>query len=181
MVLRVLPTLTPTRAVEAPATLPGRARLVIRLLVPRDLPAVEAHFLALDLLDRCQRFHACRSDAALAAYVNGLDLERVILIGAFDAWCGALVGLAEAHLDDAQRPAAAELSVSVLAPWREAGLGRRLVREALAAAFRCGARSARFELAPDNRPMRRLLQALGAQIDSRRGKAVIHADLPLAA
>jgi ribosomal protein S18 acetylase RimI-like enzyme len=156
-------------------------RLIIRPLVPRDLPAVEAHLLALELVDRCQRFQGCKSDAALAAYVAGLDLERVILIGAFDPGSGALVGLAEAHLDDAQRPAAAELSVSVLAPWRDAGLGRRLVREALAAAFRCGARSARFELAPDNRPMHRLLQALGAQIDPLRRQAVIHANLPLAA
>lgn len=179
MTLRMLP--TPTRAAEARAILPRRARLVIRSLVARDLPAVEAHLLALELVDRCQRFHACRSDAALAAYVAGLDLERVILIGAFDPRNGALVGLAEAHLDDAQRPASAELSVSVLAPWRNAGLGRRLVRRALAVAFRCGVRSARFELAPDNRPMCRLLQALGARIDPLRGVAAIPCDLPLAA
>jgi len=170
-------------APPAPArgVLPPAARLIIRPLVLRDLPAVEAHLLALELVDRCQRFRACRSDAALAAYVAGLDLERVILIGAFDPRSGALVGLAEAHLDDAQRPASAELSVSVLAPWRNAGLGRRLVRQALEVAFRCGARAARFEFSTSNRPLIGLLQALGARIDPLRGVAAIHCDLPLAA
>jgi ribosomal protein S18 acetylase RimI-like enzyme len=181
MAPRSLPVPTPPGTGALPAGLRSAARLVIRPLVPRDLPAVEAHFLELELVDRCQRFHACKSDAALAAYVAGLDLERVILIGAFDPMSGALVGLAEAHLDDARRPTAAELSASVLAPWRDAGLGRRLVRQALEVAFRCGADTARFEVAPDNRPMRRLLQALGAQLDPRRGAAVIGSGLPLAA
>jgi ribosomal protein S18 acetylase RimI-like enzyme len=171
----------PAPARGVPGVLPPAARLMIRPLVLRDLPAVEAHFLALELVDRCQRFRACVGDAALASYVAGLDLERVILIGAFDLRSGALVGLAEAHLDDAQRPASAELSVSVLASWRNAGLGRRLVRQALEVAFRCGARAARFEFSTSNRPLIRLLQALGARIDPLRGVAAIHRDLSLAA
>ena len=85
--------------------------------------------------------------------------------------------MAEAHLDDAQRPASAELSVSVLAPWRAAGLGR----QALEVAFRCGARAARFKFSPSDRPLIRLLQALDARIDPLRGVAAIHRDLSLAA
>jgi GNAT superfamily N-acetyltransferase len=176
-----LPTARPSSPRLASDPAPCIGRLIIKTLAPRDLPAVVAHFLAFELVDRCQRFHGARSDDALAAYVSGLDLERTILIGAREVMTGRIVGLAEAHLDDAQRPATAELSVSVLAPWRDAGLGRRLVRRALDIAFQCGARGARFHFSPDTRAMIRILKALGARVDLLRGEATVEGQLPLAA
>ncbi len=75
--------------------------LVIRRLRATDLPAVEAHLLALDSCDRHSRFHALLGDDAIRDYIGRIDFERMILIGAFDEGSERLVGMAEAHLDAA--------------------------------------------------------------------------------
>jgi ribosomal protein S18 acetylase RimI-like enzyme len=155
-------------------------RLGCRWLGEGDRRLVLEHFLALGAPDRQRRFHALRSNEALARYVLSLDLTRVILIGVLDG-DGTLVGLAEAHLDDPARPLEAEISVSVLEGWRRAGLGRRLVAGALACAFARGAARATLVFTPDNQPMVRLLRSLGGRIETLRGRATFEQPLPQAA
>lgn len=80
-----------------------KKEIVVRRLKAGDLPAVEAHLLALESSGRHSRFHALLGDDAIRGYIGRIDFERMILTGAFDEETGRLVGLAEAHLDAAAR------------------------------------------------------------------------------
>ena len=137
----------------------------------RDLPAVERHLLALEPADRRARFGSTLSDAAIIAYARRIDPTRGILMGVVDEPSGRLLGLAEAQ--PAEAPGWVELAVSVQAPHRRRGLGRRLVGAALAAAFERGAEAAEFLFAPGNRPIAGLVRALGARIDATLDRAEI--------
>lgn len=64
------------------------------------------------------------------------------------------------------------MAVSVHAPHRRRGLGRRLLGAALAAAFEArGAEAAEFLFDPGNRPVIHLVRALGAQVGATLDRA----------
>ncbi len=145
--------------------------LVIRRLRATDLPAIEAHLLALDASDRHSRFHALLGDDAIRDYIARIDFERMILTGAFDEGSERLVGLAEAHLDATTSPLRAEVSVSVLPSHRSQGIGRLLVAVALDDAATRGTRRADFYYQTGNRTVARLVRDLGAPIATSPGFA----------
>jgi GNAT superfamily N-acetyltransferase len=158
----------------APPALPCPAQeLVIRRLKAADLPAIEAHLLALDPAGRASRFHVPLCDDAVRAYARRLDCERMILIGAFDPDSGCVIGLAEAHLDDADGPHFAEVSVSVLTRHRNRGIGRLLVAVALDAAAARGAQRAEFYYQAGNRAITHLVRDLGAPAATAPGFAAL--------
>src|SRR5262245_40545501 len=97
----------------------------VRRLDNCDLAGIERHFLELDMVSRNHRFHSGFGDAAISAYVGGLDVTTDILFGAIDETGGRIVGLAEAHPTSA--PSTVEVGTSVLASHRGRGLGRKLV------------------------------------------------------
>jgi GNAT superfamily N-acetyltransferase len=167
------------RPPAAIAVAPPAQELVVRRLKPADLPAVEDHMLALDPGGRARRFHALLGDDAVRAYVGRIDFRRMILVGAFEADSGRLIGLAEAHLDAPEAPLRTEVSVSVLARHRGLGLGRLLAGVALDAAAARGARRAEFHYQADNRPMARLVRGLGDAAAAAPGFACLA--LPLGA
>ncbi|MDX1575368.1 MAG: GNAT family N-acetyltransferase [Kiloniellales bacterium] len=166
---------TATRADLCPGSTEALGRpareTVIRALRTSDLPAIEAHLLALGRSDRASRFHALLGDDAVQAYVGRIDFARMILIGAFDRETEQLVGLAEAHLDAAISPLRAEVSVSVLADHRGRGLGRLLTAVALDDAAARGTRRADFYFQAGNRAVARLVGDLGAPIATAPGFA----------
>jgi ribosomal protein S18 acetylase RimI-like enzyme len=137
------------------------AGLLVRPLGRADLPGVERHFLAFDLADRRARFGTALRDAAISAYVRGLDPSRAVLVGAVDGSSGRVVGLAEAQPTGA--PRRVEMAVSVEARHRRRGLGRHLLVQTMAIAFTRGAEAAEFLFAPDNRAVAGLVRALGAR------------------
>lgn len=63
----------------------ARPGLYLRRLGQCDLPEIERHLLALDILDRHAGFGSAFGDAAIATYVRRIDLARAVLIGAVDA------------------------------------------------------------------------------------------------
>jgi GNAT superfamily N-acetyltransferase len=148
---------------------PAMRRLVVRRFGAEDLAKVERLLLALDFGDRQARFHFGVSDWWIGAYAGGLDPARAILIGGF--WERRLVGLAEAH--HAGAADAVEMAVVVERSCRRAGLGTRLVREALTCAFAEDAQAAEFAFGADNAPMIAFLGALGAKVHAVPGHAVI--------
>lgn len=176
-------------ASTAPATASHRSQgaapsrpsqeLVVRRLGAADLPAIEAHLLALDMGDRHSRFHALLGDDAIRAYIGRIDFGRMILAGAFDDDSGRLVGLAEAHLDRASSPLRAETSVSVLASHRGQGIGRLLTAIVLDDAAARGSRRADFYYQAGNRAIARLARDLGRPIATAPGFASLA--LPLGA
>ena len=147
-----------------------KKEIVVRRLKAGDLPAVEAHLLALESSGRHSRFHALLGDDAIRGYIGRIDFERMILTGAFDEETGRLVGLAEAHLDAATSTLRAEVSVSVLASRRGHGIGRLLAEAHLDAAAR-GTRRADFYFQIGNRAVARLVRDLGAPIATAPGFA----------
>jgi GNAT superfamily N-acetyltransferase len=154
------------------------ADLRIRPLGRGDLPEVERHLLAFGPVDRHARFGSALGDAAVAAYARRIDPDRAVLVGAVDGPSGRLVGLAEAQ--PAAAPHRVEMAVSVHAPHRRHGLGRRLVAQAVAGAFGRGAEAAEFLFDPGNRPIAGLVRALGARIDATLDRAEIRRTRPVA-
>lgn len=147
------------------------APLDLRLLAEADRPAIERHLLALGDAGRRERFHQVCKDAAITAYVRRLDFGRMILFGAVARDGGAIVGMAEAHLDDPRAPGAAELAVSILRGWRNRGLARRLVDRAAAQAFTRGAQRAVLNFQPDNPGMAGLVASLATALGPRLRRA----------
>lgn len=91
-----------------------------------ERPRVLAHLLALAPAERVARFNAPQSDTSIRAYTARIDFARdlVLAIGP-----PAHPPVALAHLGVAGD--CGELGFSVLAPWRGAGLARRLFEAAV--------------------------------------------------
>jgi GNAT superfamily N-acetyltransferase len=145
----------------------------IRPLGRADLPEVRAHLLSLDAAGRACRFRGAVSAEAVSAYADRLDPERALLLGAFSG--GRLLGLAELH--PVGTDGAAEGALSVLPAARGAGLGGRLLTEALAWAPGRGIRVLLLEGKADNAALARLLARHGARV--QRGPDGICARLPV--
>jgi AAHS family 4-hydroxybenzoate transporter-like MFS transporter len=147
--------------IPAGQTVVGLAGLRVRQLGASDLPSVERHLVQLEPSDRRARFLCYRSDAAIAAYVRGIDPSCTVLVGAFDP-SDRMVGLAEAHPTDT--PRTVEVAVSIDPAFRRRGLGQRLVARALAVAFDRGMQWAEFFFAPNNCALAGLVETLGGRI-----------------
>jgi GNAT superfamily N-acetyltransferase len=157
-------------AVPAPSD-PRRAW--IRPLGRADLPEIRAHLLSLDAAGRACRFRGAVSVETVAAYADRLDPEQVLLLGAFAR--GRLLGLVELHPVGTDGVAEGALSVAPAA--RSAGLGGRLLSEALTWAPGRGIRTLLLEGEADNAALARLLARHGARV--QRGPDGICARLPV--
>src|SRR5262249_24871139 len=151
-----------------PSELAGNLRL--HRLTTGDVPAIETHLLALDMVSRNSRFHCALGDAAVARYAQRFDDAADVLFGALDAASGHIVALAVAR--PAGAPRTVDVAVSVLAAHRRRGLGRTLVACTLSAAFAQGAAAACLRFAPGNLPAVRIASRLGARFGAP-GQAVL--------
>ena len=134
----------------------------VSLNMRRDRARVEAHLRALEPAARRSRFLASVADSSLERYVQGLHPPHDVLIGALQAAHGTgLVGLAHLALFTHQGLAAAELGLSILAPARGQGLGRRLTKHAMAVASGLGAKRLVLFFDADNRAMDALARSIG--------------------
>jgi ribosomal protein S18 acetylase RimI-like enzyme len=140
-------------------TLAGSARIpAVRHLTEQDLPAMQDHLLSLTDGDRDRRFNNCMSDGAIIRYVRSLDFNRMIFTGAFDMESGRLIGMAEAHMDNANTPVTSEMSICVLPEYRGRKMGADLLSLLFATVSERGARKAVFFFQPNNRAIARLLK-----------------------
>jgi GNAT superfamily N-acetyltransferase len=140
---------------DAPAPL-------IRRLHPQDASAIEAHLLDLNSDDRRSRFLQA-TDAAILTYVRGIDWGRSLLLGAIRA--DRVVGMAEALFGPSAPPHHAEITVSVELQLRGRGLGRHLVGRAVDHAGVLGVRQMSLAFLRENRPIQRIVHALGGLVD----------------
>jgi GNAT superfamily N-acetyltransferase len=146
---------------DSAGNLPGRHGVQLRRLGDEDLARIELHLLSLDMPSRNSRFHSGFGDAAVAAYVRGLDPGSDVLFGAVDAGTGRIVGLAEAR--PANAPKTVDLAASVLPSHRKRGLAHALVTRAVGVASAQGATAADLRFAPDNLAANRIAARLGAR------------------
>jgi GNAT superfamily N-acetyltransferase len=156
---------------------------LIRRLHRHDAPAIKAHLLALNTEDRGLRFFRASTDAQIRDYVARIDWGSSLLVGAIQS--DRIVGIAEALFGRPTTHRAsndhAEIAVSIDLPLRRKGLGRHLVRQALAYAEMLGARQTSLTFLRENRPIQRIIRALGGSVDMEDLVGVIHAAQRLAA
>ena len=117
------------------------------------------HLLRLTRDDRYLRFGGHMSDSALAAYAQGSDWPRHVLLGAFVD--GELRGVGECRFLERAWPAEAELAFSVEAPWQGQGLGTELFRRLLTFARNRGVQRVYVTTLRENAPMRRIARRFG--------------------
>ena len=135
---------------------------LIRRLHRRDSAAIETHLLGLDINDRRLRFFREITDEQISGYVRTIDWAASLILGAICADC--VVGIAEV-LYDRSGTHHAEVAVSIDRELRGHGLGRHLVDEAVQRAAMFGTRQASFSFLRENRPMQRIIRALGGMVD----------------
>ena len=134
----------------------AQPKVVLRGLTRRDQAQHAAHLLRLTREDRYARFHVTTRDEAIEAYSRGLDWQHDLIFGLFVD--GVLRGVGELIRDGE----AAEISLSVEAPWQHGGFGRTLALALVLAARRVGVTEISMSFLSDNRPMRALSRDLGA-------------------
>jgi len=147
--------------------------ILVRELSRLDRASLEPHFLALGSEDRRLRFGASLHDAAVRAYVARIDFERDALFGVHD---DALNLIAAAHV--ARNDGHAELGVSVLAPYRDRGIGAALLARAHLRARNWGLGALFMHCLTENAAMLHLARKQKMQILAEAGEADAWLGLP---
>lgn len=132
---------------------------VVHRLSSTEREAITAHLIALDDHDRSLRFGVATDAAAVARYVDAIDFEQGMVLGAMTA-AGALAGVAHLALDGT----IAEVGLSVRPGDRQRGVAAALAAAALREAGRLGADELRIHCTASNRGMRRIAERLGMDI-----------------
>jgi GNAT superfamily N-acetyltransferase len=132
-----------------------------------DASAIVQHYLALPPHDRSLRFGVAKSDEAVTRYCAAIDWRRSRLIGYFAR--RRLRGLLELSPPLSGPSRAREVAVVVAPDWRRRGIGKGLVRAALAAAEQGCCDRLLFFWQPSNDGFPRFLAACGGFADATRG------------
>jgi RimJ/RimL family protein N-acetyltransferase len=147
--------------------------MIVRELVEQERGRLTALLLALSERDRYWRFCRPMTDAALVGYVDQIDWDRAVVLGAFDAQA-RLTGV----LELCDNESAAEIAVAVAAEHRGCGVARTLMDRALLKAKALGKERVTLTCLVENLPMRRL--ARGAGLSARSEGGEIEGSLTLA-
>ncbi|KAF0227537.1 MAG: N-acetyltransferase [Beijerinckiaceae bacterium] len=137
-------------------------QIVFRKLHMGDHAAFEAHLIALDPDSRRTRFGMATTDAFLVQYAERCITLNAIIHGAFLG--ETLVGVAELRPIGDLFTGEAEMAFSVLADWRNCGIGTALFARALRSARNRGFGRLYMTCLKNNAPMRALARKFSAEI-----------------
>lgn len=147
----------------------GSGATLVRRLWPTDLPAIEAHFLRLDMTTRRDRFMHAMGDAAVLAYARRAVGADGLMFGCFVD--GTLRGVAELRpastrdIDASHRLGReAEAAFALERPFRRGGLGTRLFRRLARAARARSVRRLKVRCLAENRAMQALARKVGSDL-----------------
>lgn len=139
-------------------------------LTRADFPKVNAHFKNLEKDALRARFGHPTSPEAVSRWLDTLDWETTVLWGIGGGTDSASPYEAVAILD-MDAGARLEVGLSVLAPWRNKGLGSHLLEAALAMGRRVLPEGTLvLHIAPDAHPLRHLVKKLGGVLDTVQGE-----------
>lgn len=138
---------------------------IVRELVEQERGRLAELLLALSEHDRYWRFCRPMTDAAIVAYVDHINWDEGVILGAFDAQA-RLLGVLELY----DNGSAAEIAVAVSGEHRGRGLGRVLMDRALLKAKVLGKERVTLTCLVDNGPMRRLARHAGLSAKSEGGE-----------
>ena len=143
---------------------PGPVRAAtFRRLAAHERDDLLCHLLRLNAEDRRLRFGGHVGEDHLRAYCRHLDrYPGSIVLGCFVA--GELRGVGELKPIEDAWPRAAELAVSVEAPFRGGGIGTELCQRLLVRARNRFITKLYMLCLPDNRPVRRIASRLGGAL-----------------
>ncbi len=162
---------TGTSAVALPAAAdraPDLTGGIVRRLGRGERGLLLDHLLRLDAGDRRLRFGGHASDERVRAYCAGLDWSRSVVLGHVVA--GELRAAGELRLIDGARPRAAEIAVSVEAPFRGRGLGTELCRRLVVRARNRFVGKVHMLCLLDNRHVQRIARGLGGELTFHPGE-----------
>lgn len=168
-----------TSAMAPPAAAdraPDLAGGVVRRLGRGERGLLLEHLLRLDAGDRRLRFGGHASDERVRAYCAGLDRSRSVVLGHLVA--GELRAAGELTLIDGARPRAAEIAVSVEAPFRGRGLGTELCRRLVVRARNRFVGKVHMLCLLDNRHVQRIARGLGGALAFHPGEVEAEVGLP---
>lgn len=164
--------------------------IVVMRLAPQERALYTAHLLALEPDERYLRFSAAMSDAAIGAYVRGIDLSRDRLYAAFadshsaSDTVGDTTGDSDVERDHppvmrtpigmvhlARGYGYAEVGVSVLAPYQRRYVASVLLEHCIAQCRQWGVSELFTHFLTQNASMARLADRFGMQIVAAGGES----------
>jgi pimeloyl-ACP methyl ester carboxylesterase len=150
------------RSTPLPRATPARPGYHFARLTPADEPAIALHLLSLDVEDRALRFGHPARDEVIASYVRGLNFNRDVAEGAWDA--GRLVGFAHLAVYPENGYAVGELGISIRIEARGRQVGSRLLQSAIVRARRYGLVRLYIHYMRRNSGMTRLARRFSSEI-----------------
>lgn len=147
-------------------------KLLLQQLSRAHLPAMHAHLLRLDDIDRVQRFAQPASDAVIEGYLTRLDFNRDAHYGMWTTsdCTSKLVGLTHLAIDS--QGCFAEIGVSVDRDYRRQGLASRMLERAILHARNAGVDEVVMYFLPYNTELIELARRLGMRISVGNGEGI---------
>jgi GNAT superfamily N-acetyltransferase len=145
---------------------------IVRLSLPRDRFALEAHFAALSTKDLCNRFCHSIKPEAVTKYLDQWSVAGIPSYGVFDPDRG-LVAVSQL----AQSADELEVGLSVLRTYRRKGLALALLHRCASYARARGLKALIIHCLTDNIPMLSLARRIGMTIEISNGAADGHLTL----
>jgi predicted Fe-S protein YdhL (DUF1289 family) len=162
--------------------LPARARLRQEIghtlpgipghrLTRADFPRVAAHFASLEKDALRARFGHPTSPEAVSRWLDTLDWDITVLWGIGGEASGRATPYQAVAILDMDAEARLEVGLSVLAPFRNKGLGSRLLEATLAMGHRVlPAGTLVLHIAPEAHPLRHLVTRHGGTLNTVQGE-----------
>jgi GNAT superfamily N-acetyltransferase len=145
---------------------------IVRLSLPRDRFALEAHFAALGTEDLCNRFCYPVKPEAMAKYLDQWSAAGIPSYGIFNP-DRALIAVGQL----AQSEKELEVGLSVLPTYRRKGLALALLYRSASYARARGLKALIIHCLTDNIPMLSLARRIGMTIEISNGEADGHLTL----
>jgi len=150
------------------------AKPAVKQLTAASIPALERHFLKLDVDDLRLRFGVAQNSASLKFYVRRINFNRDAVFGVFDDEL-ELVGVSHVAVEGET----AELGVSVLAGHRGRGVGTALFERSHAFARNHFIRVLYMHCLSENAAMMHIAKKSGMRIQMAGGESDAWLELPL--
>jgi GNAT superfamily N-acetyltransferase len=165
------------------ATLPEPARrpdviVPIRSLGENHRARICAHLKALNANDRYFRFGFPASDAQIERYTDSLNFERDEIFGIYNRRLQLIATAHLAYSSEDRANAASEFGVSVLAPARGRGFGKRLFERAMMHARNEGVHTMFLHVLSENTIMLNIARKAGAKVVRDGSESEAHLQLP---
>jgi GNAT superfamily N-acetyltransferase len=150
--------------------------MIIRKLWSWERERLRAHLMRLGAEDRRMRFCRPANDDFIHRYCDRIDWQLTTVVGGFAD--DALRGVAELVRLPLSDPAAAEIALSVEAPWQGRGIGSLLLDEALLLARNRHVSTVHMVSLRENPRIRHLMRKFGARVATESGDATGQFRLP---